>query len=153
MLFCLQTFESLIYRCPKEITEFLKDIIPVALKFIKHDPNCVVGSDDEDAMDVEDEDDDDDDDGGYSDDDDASWKVRKSSSRCLAAIIRTRPEMLFDLYNKVAPALVTRFVEREENVKLDVFNTFVALLQQTQLITGAGRYREFELFPKKKNVS
>jgi hypothetical protein len=135
---CFQTFESLIYRCPKEIAEFLGKIIDQCLTFIKHDPNYAVGSDeDEDAMDV-DEDDDDEDDGGYSDDDDMSWKVRKASSRCLCAVIRTRPEMIQELYKKVAPVLVARFTEREENVKLDVFSTFGALLSQTSLLSGAG---------------
>lgn len=133
---CFQTFESLIYRCPQEITEFLQKIIEQCLTFIKHDPNYAVGSDeDEDAMDV-DEDDDDDDDGGYSDDDDMSWKVRKASSRCLCAVIRTRPEMIQELYKSVAPVLVARFSEREENVKLDIFGTFGALLSQTSLLSG-----------------
>lgn len=138
---CFQTFESLIYRCPKEVTEFLGKIIDQSLTFLKHDPNYAVGSDeDEDAMDV-DEDDDDEDDGGYSDDDDMSWKVRKASSRCLCAIIRTRPEKIGELYKTVAPVLVSRFTEREENVKLDIFGTFGALLTQTTLIghaAGAG---------------
>jgi cullin-associated NEDD8-dissociated protein 1 len=137
---CFQTFESLIYRCPKEIAEFLGQIIPLALKYLKHDPNYA-GDSDDDAMDVdedEDEDDDDDDDGDMSDDDDMSWKVRKACSRCLCAIVRTRPEMLSELYQKVAPQLVARFSgEREENVKLDVFTTFTALLNQTTLLLGA----------------
>lgn len=147
---CFQTFESLIYRCPKEISTFLKDIIPVALKFIKYDPNYAVGSDEEDAMEVdEEEDEDEEEDDVYSDDDDSSWKVRKSSSRCLAAVIRTRPEMLVELYSTVAPTLVARFSEREENVKLDVFTSFNALLHQTALLSGAGTASKLEeLVPK-----
>lgn len=136
---CFQTFESLVYRTPKEIAEFLGKIIEQSLTFIKHDPNYAVGSDeDEDAMDVDEDEDEDEDDGGYSDDDDMSWKVRKAASRCLCAVIRTRPEMIQELYKKVAPVLVARFSEREENVKLDVFSTFGALLSQTSLLSGGG---------------
>lgn len=45
----------------------------------------------------------------YSDDDDMSWKVRRASAKCLAAIISTRHEMLRDFYATVSPALIQRF--------------------------------------------
>jgi len=45
----------------------------------------------------------------YSDDDDMSWKVRRASAKCLAAIISTRHEMLRDFYTFVSPTLISRF--------------------------------------------
>lgn len=57
----------------------------------------------------------------YSDDDDMSWKVRRSAAKCLEAIIATRHEMLEQFYSSVSPALIARFKEREENVKVDIF--------------------------------
>ncbi|CAG8545270.1 6413_t:CDS:10, partial [Paraglomus occultum] len=72
----------------------------------------------------------------YSDDDDVSWKVRRSSSKVLAAIIGTRHEILIKLYLEVAPALVSRFSEREESVRVDVLHTFIILLRQTFVYGG-----------------
>lgn len=68
----------------------------------------------------------------YSDDDDMSWKVRRSSVKCLEAIISSRRDLLVELYGSVGPTLVSRFKEREENVKTDIFLAFVALLKQTR---------------------
>lgn len=68
----------------------------------------------------------------YSDDDDMSWKVRRSSVKCLEAVISSRRDLLVELYGSVGPTLVSRFKEREENVKTDIFLAFVALLRQTR---------------------
>lgn len=72
----------------------------------------------------------------YSDDDDMSWKVRRSSVKCLEAVISTRRDLLVELYGSVAPTLLARFKEREENVKTDIFVAFVALLKQTRPSQG-----------------
>lgn len=67
-----------------------------------------------------------------------SWKVRRAATKCLSAIISTRPELLSELYQKVAPVLISRFLEREENVKMDVFSTFIDLLKQTSIVSRRG---------------
>jgi len=59
-----------------------------------------------------------------------SWKVRRSASRVLAAIILTRTELLSELLKSAAPALVSRFNEREENVRIENFNTFIVLMKR-----------------------
>ncbi|PNX71874.1 cullin-associated NEDD8-dissociated protein 1-like, partial [Trifolium pratense] len=69
------------------------------------------------------------------DDEDASWKVRRAAAKCLAALIVSRPELLSKLYDEACPKLIDRFKEREENVKMDVFNTFIELLRQTGNVT------------------
>ncbi|KAJ1400409.1 TATA-binding protein interacting [Sesbania bispinosa] len=71
----------------------------------------------------------------YTDDEDISWKVRRAAAKCLAALIVSRPEMLSKLYDEACPKLIDRFKEREENVKMDVFNTFIELLRQTGNVT------------------
>ena len=60
-----------------------------------------------------------------------SWKVRRASAKCLSAIIQARPDLLSDLYEKVSPVLISRFKEREQSVRLDVFATYSCLLKQT----------------------
>lgn len=93
-------------------------------------------------------------DDSYSDDDDVSWKVRRAAAKCLAVILGSRPSMLPEFYHTVSPALINRFkgegvppllrggacfhgslvltVEREENVKADIFLAYRALLAITK---------------------
>lgn len=65
-----------------------------------------------------------------------SWKVRRSAIKLLAAIIETRSDMLQQLYENVAPVLIARFKEREESVRVDILQTFIALLRQTAVYCG-----------------
>ncbi|KAM9980951.1 hypothetical protein ACTFIY_003242 [Dictyostelium cf. discoideum] len=139
---CLLCFEAIIEKCQKDVTPHIGEIITLCTKYIKFDPNYsddgdgeedgddeeeeemeTAGDDDEEQEEEEEEED-------LSDDDDISWKIRRSSCKTLCAIISTRPELLVELYQKVAPVLYNRFKEREENVRLDIFTTFVLLLKQ-----------------------
>uniref|UniRef100_A0A671PRT6 Cullin-associated NEDD8-dissociated protein 1-like n=1 Tax=Sinocyclocheilus anshuiensis TaxID=1608454 RepID=A0A671PRT6_9TELE len=133
--FCFQAFEAFVSRCQKEMSPNIQAIIKLCLKYITYDPNYNYDADDDedDSMDIEDrEDDNQESDDEYSDDDDMSWKVRRSSVKCLEAIISSRRDLLVELYGSVGPTLVSRFKEREENVKTDIFSAFVALLRQTR---------------------
>uniref|UniRef100_A0AAR2KJF0 Cullin-associated and neddylation-dissociated 2 (putative) n=1 Tax=Pygocentrus nattereri TaxID=42514 RepID=A0AAR2KJF0_PYGNA len=132
---CFQAFEAFVRRCPKEMSPHISMVIKLCLKYITHDPNYNYDAeeDQEDSMDLENgEDEDQESDDEYSDDDDMSWKVRRSSVKCLEAVISCRRDLLVDLYGSVCPALVSRFKEREENVKSDIFLAFVALVRQTK---------------------
>lgn len=44
--------------------------------------------------------------------------------------------MIDNFYRTISPALITRFKEREENVKSDIFHAYIALLRQTKPVTG-----------------
>lgn len=72
----------------------------------------------------------------YSDDEDTSYKIRRSASKLLAGVIGTRPELLTSIYKEVSPALISRFGDREENVRLEVWHTYVILLNQTAIYGG-----------------
>ncbi|XP_076630986.1 cullin-associated and neddylation-dissociated 1 isoform X1 [Colletes latitarsis] len=139
--YCLQAFESFVYRCPKEITPHINKIIEICLVYITYDPNYNYDdmSDSSDGegvvMEIE-EDGEEDAEDEYSDDDDMSWKVRRATAKCLEAVVSTRRELLPDLYKVVSPALISRFKEREENVKSDIFHAYIALLRQTRPATG-----------------
>lgn len=105
----------------------------LCLKYVTYDPNYNYEADDGDTgLSMETEEDEDGDSEEYSDDDDMSWKVRRSAAKCLESIISTRPELLEEFYKTLSPALITRFKEREENVKSDIFHAYIALLKATR---------------------
>ncbi|POW18897.1 hypothetical protein PSHT_05358 [Puccinia striiformis] len=119
----LQTLESLLLKCPSEMSTFIPPIINAATKAIQYDPNYA-GVDESDEMDIdenENEEDDEDAEFGdeYSDDDDMSWKIRRAATKLLSTLIATRFELLQELYQSVSPVLISRFEDREESVKLE----------------------------------
>ncbi|KAI9310911.1 armadillo-type protein [Dichotomocladium elegans] len=139
---CLQSLESFVLRCPTEISPYIGNIIELGLEYLKYDPNYAADDDDDEedeGMDGEEDDEygdinphADECSSGYSDDDDdMSWKVRRSSTKLLAAVIETRSDLLQELYENVSPALISRFKEREESVRVDILQTFIILLRQT----------------------
>ena len=74
--------------------------------------------------------------------------MRRSASKVLAALIETRHDLLSQLYQTVAPALISRFKEREESVRVDILQTFIVLLRQTSLYGGdnVGISKEKDIF-------
>ncbi|XP_042006744.1 cullin-associated NEDD8-dissociated protein 1-like [Salvia splendens] len=133
--YSLQALESFLLRCPRDISSYCDQILHLTLEFLSHDPNFTdnMEEDTDDESYVEEEDDDSANE--YTDDEDVSWKVRRAAAKCLAALIVSRPEMLSRLYEEACPKLIDRFKEREENVKMDIFNTFIELLRQTGNVT------------------
>jgi len=138
----MQAFESFVLSCPDEIKNYIEFVIILGKEYVEYDPNYSYDSSDEEAVEEEEEDNDEegsDGEGEISDDDDVSWKVRKAAARTLAAVVKTRPEMLEQIYKDLCSVeehtLVSRFKEREESVKIDIFNVFIALLQQTIITT------------------
>ncbi|XP_019440423.1 PREDICTED: cullin-associated NEDD8-dissociated protein 1 [Lupinus angustifolius] len=133
--YSLQALESFLLRCPRDISFYCVDILHLTLEYLSYDPNFTDNME-EDTDDEGHEDEEDDESANeYTDDEDVSWKVRRAAAKCLAALIVSRPEMLAKLYEEACPKLIDRFREREENVKMDVFNTFIELLRQTGNVT------------------
>ncbi|KAI8983266.1 ARM repeat-containing protein [Trametes punicea] len=134
---CLQALEALVLRCPTEITPFLSAIIQVGNQYIKYDPNYAGGDEDEDEEMAEEDDEEDEELGEeYEDDEDTSYKIRRSATKLQAAVIATRPELLTTLYKEVSPVLISRFGDREETVRLEVWSTYGILLTQTGVYGG-----------------
>ncbi|KAK9750059.1 hypothetical protein RND81_02G170400 [Saponaria officinalis] len=146
--YCLQALESFLLRCPRDISVYCDEILHLTLEFLSYDPNFTDNmEEDTDDENVED----DEDDGSaneYTDDEDASWKVRRAAAKCLAGLIVSRPEIISSLYVEACPKLIDRFKEREENVKMDVFNTFIELLRQTGNVTR-GKMDTDEMSPRR----
>ena len=124
----MAAIESLVRRCPKEITRFVPDIYEVVITLIAYDPNYSydepMEEDDDWGSDFEGSD-------AFSDaaGDDSSWKVRRASIHVIESIIKTKPESFAERYEQLVDILLERFKEREENVKLDIFKTFSALFK------------------------
>lgn len=118
---CLQAFESFMLRFPKEIGTYETAMGEAALIYLAYDPNYA--ADDEDMEDDELDEDDEEEEGNYyySDDDDISWKVRRAAAKFLSSLILSRPDRLPSLLPMLTPTLISRFKEREENVKMDIF--------------------------------
>ncbi|KFP29377.1 Cullin-associated NEDD8-dissociated protein 1 [Colius striatus] len=132
--YCFQAFESFVRRvficcdrCPKEIDPHIPNVMGLCLKYITFDPNYNYNNEEEEEMmeteNGEDEEQESDDE--YSDDDDISWKVRRSAAKCLEALVSSRHDLLQGFYKNLS------FKEREENVKADIFSTYISLLKQT----------------------
>ena len=96
-----------------------------------YDPNYHYNEDeDQDMQDDEDE-------GGWGsdyfdddqdDDDDTAWKVRKASIKIIDAVVTCCQSELNDYWLKYADLLSRRFIERDDNVKLDLLKTFQNLI-------------------------
>lgn len=140
----LVALEGFLAACGSEMRAYTEETISAALRFLKYDPNYNDDGDEEmggtqpeeDDMDEFDDDDDFEADAGFDDDDDdASWKVRRCAAKVLYTLISTRGsgDLLDDgtLYAQVAPVLVQRFSEREENVRLEIIATISSLVRKT----------------------
>lgn len=155
----LVALEAFLASCPTQMRPFTDDALTACLRYLKFDPNYT--QDDDEDMEVDDEEDDDDafdddefeEDAGFDDDDDSSWKVRRCAAKALHTIISTRSSGdLLDngvLYGRAAPALVKRFNEREENVRLEVFSALSLLVRKT----GEGIIPDFSLDPQSEYLS
>lgn len=144
---CLQAFETFLYRCTKVVTPFLPQIINITSQSLKYDPNYHYDEEEDDSlngtqMETDDEygngggDDEgeEEEDNEYSDDDDLSWKVRRAAAKCIEALITYRSDRLAENYKVLGTLLISRFKEREENVKYDIFQAYLSLLKQTKMI-------------------
>lgn len=132
----LIALEGFLASCSQDMRMYTNETIEAATRLLRYDPNL---ADDDDGDDEEDddplEDDDFEEETGFDDDEDGSWKVRRCAAKVLYTLISTRSngDLLDDgtLYNRVAPALVARFKEREENVRLEVLAAISNLVRRS----------------------
>eukprot|EP00761_Pharyngomonas_kirbyi_P004559 gb/GECH01004564.1/.p1 GENE.gb/GECH01004564.1/~~gb/GECH01004564.1/.p1 ORF type:complete len:1232 (+),score=391.62 gb/GECH01004564.1/:1-3696(+) len=143
----LQAYESMIQRCPSEITPYLEVLIDQCKQFIEYDPNYEEEDEDEDEdeeMETSDDDDEEEEEELFDDDEeddlDISWKVRKAATKCLSAVARTRLDYLGVLYTELLdpedPILIKRFKEREHRVKVDNLNTFADIVNASVIVSS-----------------
>eukprot|EP00455_Lapot_gusevi_P028577 TRINITY_DN3053_c0_g2_i1.p1 TRINITY_DN3053_c0_g2~~TRINITY_DN3053_c0_g2_i1.p1 ORF type:complete len:1239 (+),score=571.04 TRINITY_DN3053_c0_g2_i1:71-3787(+) len=132
---CLQAFESILLRCPNEVTPYINDILNISIHYMCLDPNYTYDDDNAEVKDADGWDDDGDWDKDIAeyneeeDDDDTSWKVRRAAVKCISAFVRAKGDILRDYYDDLCGQLVARFKERVANVKLEIFRAFNDLLR------------------------
>lgn len=146
----LVALEGFLSSCVKHMVPFTAEAIDSSVRFVGYDPMTTTNEDDEEMSGTQDDDEEVNDDNGddafndeedfeeegaLSDDDDSSWKIRRCAVKILYALISTRSngDLLENgiLYEKIAPVLVNRFKEREENVRLEVLTTMSSLVRKT----------------------
>lgn len=120
------SIENLIRKCSLEAREFSTHIINLAKTCLVYDPNYQYNDDDcQDEMmnDAENE--------GWGsdfydeeqdDDDDTAWKVRKAAIKIFNAFIASCP--LQEFWKEIVNRLSERFIERDDNVKCEILDTF-----------------------------
>ena len=139
----LVALEGFLSSCSNEMRPFTNEAIESSLRYASYDPMTADGEEDQDMSgtaegdehEEQDEEQDFEEEGALSDDDDSSWKIRRCAAKSLYAIISTRSNGdLLDngtLYEKIAPVLVRKFNEREENVRLEIIATLALLIRKT----------------------
>lgn len=136
----LLALEAFVSECPINMRFYTNEVIDSGLRFLTYDPNY---NDDESDEEMEEDEDDgmgsddefDADDAFDDEDDDPSWKLRRASAKVLRALIqpKTNSDMLEDgtFYSKIAPALVNRFKDRDQNARLEIIETMSLLISKT----------------------
>ncbi|KAI9713069.1 MAG: hypothetical protein M1820_001054 [Bogoriella megaspora] len=135
----LTALEAFLSSCGPDMIAYTQDSIDAALLFLKYDPNYNEEEDEEEEEDDEgdllNEDEDFEEEGGFDDEDDISWKVRRCAAKVVYTLITMHgsDDLLQSgiLYDQIAPALVARFTEREENVRLEILWSLTALIRRT----------------------
>jgi len=135
----LSIIDYFVRMCPNETKSSLKSIIDVVYKLISYDPNSAV-DDDAEEIDIEEEEDEYEEWDDMYDNGDTAWKVRRAAVQVADTLIQTHPELLRELAETVFDKLVKRFKEKEQNVKLDVFNALSDFLRM--IVYGDTRTEE-----------
>lgn len=137
----LVALDAFMASCSDDMEAFNGEVVDATLRFLKYDPNYAMDDDDDMDEDQEDEDDgfdadeDFEEETGFDDEDDVSWKVRRCAAKLIHTLIAVGGSgSVLDsglLYDQIAPALISRFQEREETVRLEVLSTLAFLIRKT----------------------
>ncbi|PPJ50394.1 hypothetical protein CBER1_06986 [Cercospora berteroae] len=131
----LSSIAAFLECCPLDMKSYATDVADAATRFLKYEPN-VLDDDDEDMEEEQEEDDefadeDFEEETGFEDEDDVSWKVRRDSAKALRALVGMLDAKDPVIFGQIAPALISRFKEREESVRNEVVNTLAFLITKT----------------------
>lgn len=137
----LVAIESFLEACAQDMRTYTKEVVESATRFLKYEPN-MADDDDEDMEEEEEEadefagDEDFEEETGFEDEDDVSWKVRRCSAKALHALVGVLDANDPVMYSQLAPALISRFKEREESVRTEIIATLAFLITKTGLVSS-----------------
>jgi len=138
----LIAIENLIRKCSNEAKQSIKTIFNLSKHCLVYDPNYHYNSDeeeqDENMEDAEEGWGSDFYDDEQDDDDDTAWKVRKSAIKIIDAIIVSCPIQLKEYWTPFMDLLSKRFVERDDNVKVEILETFQTLIKASMKVEEEG---------------
>lgn len=136
----LLALESFLSSCPTEMQRYYDESTEATLRFLKFDPNLASMDDASSEPDQEADEDDEfemeDDfeaDEGADDEDDVSWKVRRCAAKTLNTLVSVQGLDLLDnatTFDRIIHALIDRFQEREEAVRVEVLSTLSFLIRK-----------------------
>jgi cullin-associated NEDD8-dissociated protein 1 len=130
----LTATETFLEVCSHDMKGHLDDVLDSTIRFLSYDPN--VADDEDEDMDDEEEDlfdgeEDFEEETGFDDEDDVSWKVRRCSAKALHALVGVMSPTDPAMFDRIAPALISRFKEREESVRGEVISALAFLVSRT----------------------
>ncbi|KAI9883063.1 MAG: hypothetical protein M1823_005174 [Watsoniomyces obsoletus] len=143
----LTTLESVLAVCPNDMMFYTKEILDATLLFAEYDPSKtdteMPDADADSDADIDDVADDDvemdvelEEEGELGDEDTSSWRLRRGAVKALHTLIITRPTRdLFvggTLYDEIAPVLLRRFIDGEEDVRTEVLATLGSIIRKTR---------------------
>lgn len=146
----LIAIESFLQACAQDMRAYTKEVLEASTRFLKYEPNVADDDDedmDEDLQDEDDEfevDEDFEEETGFEDEDDVSWKVRRCSSKALHALIEMLDPNDAAMYGQIAPALISRFKEKEESVRTEVIATLAYLITKAGSTTAKDSMNEYQ---------
>ena len=136
----LLTIEDILTGCPLDMRIFTTEVIESGLRSLVYDPALNSSASDDEMRDDDEEDEliiEDDDDyeqeEQFVDGDDASWKIRRCSGKMFYALVSSRPDLIDSglLYEKLLPALIKAFRDREESVQLEALFAATLIVKNT----------------------
>jgi len=137
--------------CPKDLSHYFNDIVSASNDWLSFDPNFNYADSDEEDGEGDDDDDEDEvsdddfsDDGEYdNEDDDSSWVVRRAACRTIVSVIKGNRQCAnlwadSNINNgnniSVSKALLKRFKEREESVRVDIIDAYTQVSERVSSI-------------------
>ena len=132
----LLTIEDFLICCSSDMRQFTGEVIESGLRHLTYNPTIIGESDDDMTDDDEaffEEDDEFEQEDQLDDEDDTSWKIRRSAGKVFYALMSTRSDLLEggSMYDKILPALIKAFKDKEESVQLETLSAATLLIKKT----------------------